>query len=53
MATVSGWGGTNTAGNRSPTVLQTLQTPVIGNPQCIARINVLRNDQMCAGGVVG
>ena len=54
MATVSGWGGTNTAGNRSPTVLQTLQTPVIGNPQCTVINNqFVRNDQMCAGAVVG
>ncbi|CAO1437133.1 unnamed protein product [Diamesa serratosioi] len=54
MATVSGWGGTNTAGNRSPTVLQTLQTPVIGNPQCRTIIgSSILNTHICAGGVVG
>ena len=54
MATVSGWGGTNTAGNRAPTVLQTLQTPIIGNSQC-GTINgsPIRGDQLCAGGVNG
>ncbi|CAO1420930.1 unnamed protein product [Diamesa hyperborea] len=54
MATLSGWGGINTAGNRSPTVLQTLQTPIIGNSQC-GTINgsPIRADQMCAGGVNG
>ena len=54
IATVSGWGGINTAGNRAPTVLQTLQTPIIGNTQC-GTINgsPVRGDQLCAGGVNG
>ena len=53
-ALLSGWGGINTAGNRSPTVLQALQTPIIGNAQCQTRIQFpVRNDQLCAGGVVG
>lgn len=34
MASVTGWGGTNTQGNLNPTVMQTLNTQVIGNAQC-------------------
>lgn len=53
MASISGWGGTNTRGDRSPAVLQTLQVPFVGNTQCAAIIgSPLRVDQLCAGGVV-
>ena len=53
-AVVSGWGGTNTQGNRVPIVLQALNTPIIGNTQCQSIIQFpVRADQLCAGGVVG
>ena len=54
MASVTGWGGTNTAGTANPTVLQALNTAVIGNNQCTTMNNFpTRADQLCAGGIVG
>ena len=55
MATVTGWGGINQVGNANPTVLQALNTAVIGNAQCTTINNNVapRADQLCAGAVVG
>lgn len=54
LATVTGWGAMNTHGNIQATVLQALNTHVVGNAHCTTLNNIpTRGDQLCAGAQIG